>query len=243
MVERRPQCAEVPPLLALEPPLGAVDLLRPRRTLEPPMIEIIFSRSSGPPCVRPDGAPADVVAAHEGELGDLDVQTLGHADVRAAHQGVDAHLDHVGGELRVVEVEVAAAHEVEHGDGAPDAPVALAVAAAHHRDDPAGAALARAHGQVRRAACGCRRGPRRAARARRGSWPRRRPRRARRARRRSAARWRPRCAGRSRSAPGRRRWRGCPADLPPHRKIKGRPFRIGACPTACTSPTPTRPTS
>ena len=51
-------------------------------------------------------------------------------------------LDHVVGQLGVVEVEVGAAHDVDHLEVRADAPAALALAAAHDRHEPARAALA-----------------------------------------------------------------------------------------------------
>ena len=118
------------------------------------MIEMSRTCSTGPPGSGRESRDVDLVAAHEREVGDLDVEALGHVDLRAAHEREDRQLGALGRELGVVEVEVGAAHDVQRRDLLAQAPPALALAAAHDRDEPARAALAGADRQAARRAAG-----------------------------------------------------------------------------------------
>jgi len=152
--DRPPNPCSSPPPVALDlapalelPALGAAQLraspdVRPTHQREDAQVQ---DGTVGSRRLVPD---VDVVAAHERELGHLDVQPLGEVDLRAAHDRVHRQLDPLGRELDLVEVEVAAAHDVQRGAPIAQPPAALAIAAAHDRHQPVRATRPRLHGEA-----------------------------------------------------------------------------------------------
>jgi len=59
-----------------------------------------------------------VVAAHEREAADLDVDGVGDVDVGAAHDGDEVQCDLAAVELRVAEIDVVTAHDRNNVHGA-----------------------------------------------------------------------------------------------------------------------------
>jgi hypothetical protein len=86
-----------------------------------------------------------LVAAHQREAADLDLDRVGNVDVRAAHDGDEVEGELAALDLGVAQVDLVAAHDRDGVDAADGAESAAPVRAAHDGDHPAHR-LARAGG-------------------------------------------------------------------------------------------------